>query len=77
MAARLLRVSGTTYDAALSDIPPASVRATTIGRSVFLQPPDERTREAWLDRMAEVAMDHADRGDMNTHDAIARDMDRA
>lgn len=75
--ARVLRVSGTTYDAALSDIPPASVRATSLGRSVFLQPPDERTREAWLDRMAEAAMDRSDAGDMTTHDAIARDMDRA
>lgn len=72
-----LRVSGKTYDAALSHIPPASVRANSIGRSVFLEPPDERTRQAWLDHMAEVACDYADRGDMDTHDAIARDMDRA
>jgi hypothetical protein len=72
-----LLLSGVSYDAAFQHVEPASVRAKGFGRQVILEAPDAATLQEWVDHMAEVACDRADADDWQTHDAIAKDMDRA
>jgi hypothetical protein len=74
---RRLLLSGVSHAAALPHIEPARVTVKGFGKQVVLEAPDGPTLEQWIDHMAEVACTKADAGDWATHDAIAKDMDRA